>query len=118
MEKQLAIEPAATAVEADSMGAGDEHDLDEESDSDESDETNRWEPTDVSEEPATISFAVDLGWLADRVYRRSCALIIYLCKINRILSHRTDQCQITQMLHHGQRRIRVVSAWAKQRPDR
>ena len=48
MNKQLAIEPASTPVEVDSMGAGDEHDLDEESDSDDSDETNRWEPTDVS----------------------------------------------------------------------
>ena len=48
MQKQLAVEPAPPVVEADYMGADGGHDLDEDSDSDDSDETNQWEPTDVS----------------------------------------------------------------------
>ena len=59
MDKQLAMEPATSAVEADYMGAGDEHDLDEESDSDDSDETNRWEPTDVNSNSQLFFGSVD-----------------------------------------------------------
>ena len=55
MQKQLAVEPAPPVVEVDYMGADGGHDLDEDSDSDDSDETNQWEPTDVSDNLVTIS---------------------------------------------------------------
>lgn len=55
MQKQLAIEPAPPVVEPDYMGADGGHDLDEDSDSDDSDETNQWEPTDVGGNLLTVS---------------------------------------------------------------
>ena len=47
MNKQVAMEPAAPAAEPGYLN-GDDDELDEDSDSDESEVTNQWEPTDVS----------------------------------------------------------------------